>query len=106
MKFSTQAMVRGMTHFKDTVEGVAYDFTKMFVESELDTSKGAAMGSCTTPYEFGTSAEYLRMEKAGVSFPFMAALEMELVTTGKTTKQRILSCKPISVEKPASAVVK
>lgn len=102
MKFTTQAVVRGMKKFNDEVEGQRYDFTKLFIESDLDESKGTAKGQTCVEYEFGTSEEFDKMKN--YPFPFPATLEIELVTNGKTSKQRVLSVKPMKAD--AAAVVK
>lgn len=97
MQFQTQGKVTGATQFNDTVEGVTYDFTKLHIETSLDDSKGNAKGSATVAYEFGKSDEFKKMEH--LSFPFMADLTMELVTTGKVQKQRVVAMKPLAMVK-------
>jgi hypothetical protein len=93
MQFTTRAKVLGMKMFNDSLEGKTYDFTKLFVESELDESRGVAKGFTAVEYDFGSSQEFHKMKH--LSFPFSADLTIELVTTGKTSKQRILSMKPV-----------
>jgi hypothetical protein len=93
MQFTTRAKVLGMKMFNDTLEGKTYDFTKLFVESELDESRGVAKGFTAVEYDFSTSAEFQKMKH--LSFPFVADLTIELVTTGKTSKQRVLAMKPV-----------
>lgn len=99
MKFQTQAEVIGMKMFNDTMEGKTYNFTKLFIKSDLDESKGVAKGMTAVEYEFGTSDEFHKMKH--LPFPFMADLTMEIVTTGKATKQRVISMKPVKVVEPA-----
>lgn len=93
MKFETRGKVLGMKMFNDTMEGKVYDFTKLFIESELDESKGVAKGLTAVEYEFDTSAEFHKMKH--LTFPFMADLTIELVTTGKAQKQRVVAMKPV-----------
>lgn len=96
MQFQTQGKVTGMKMFNDTMEGKTYDFTKLFIESNLDESKGVAKGFATVEYEFGTSEEFHKMKH--LPFPFVADLTIELVTTGKAQKQRVIAMKPVKVE--------
>lgn len=96
MQFQTQAKVAGMKMFNDEVEGKRYDTTKLFIESNLDESKGVAKGFATVEYEFGTSAEFKKLQH--LSFPFIAELTIELVTTGKAQKQRVVAMKPVKAE--------
>lgn len=100
MQFNTQCKITGMKMFNDTMEGKTYDFTKLFIESNLDESKGVAKGFATVEYEFGTSEEFHKMKH--LPFPFMADLTIELVTTGKAQKQRVIAMKPVKLEQPAS----
>lgn len=96
MQFQTQGKVTGIKMFNDEMEGKKYDFTKLFIESNLDESKGVAKGFATVEYEFGTSEEFQKMKH--LSFPFIAELTIELVTTGKAQKQRVIAMKPVKAE--------
>lgn len=98
MQFNTQGKVCGMKMFNDTMEGKTYDFTKLFIESNLDESKGVAKGFATVEYEFGTSEEFHKMKH--LTFPFVADMVIELVTTGKAQKQRIIKMTPVKVDLP------
>jgi len=95
MKFTTKAKITGMKFFKDTVDGKAYDSTKLFIETDLDDSQGAAKGYASTEYPFDKSDEFHRL--AHLSFPFMAEVTIELVTNGKVQKQRVVAIKPEKV---------
>lgn len=95
MQFQTQGKVTGMKMFNDTMEGKEYNFTKLFIESNLDESKGVAKGFTSVEYEFGKSDEFEKMKH--LTFPFLADLTIELVTTGKAQKQRVIAMKPVQV---------
>ena len=97
MKFNTQAEVTGVKKFNDAVDGMHYDFTEVFIKTELDESRESAVGFATMPMKFGTSAEYEKLK--GHKFPFMADMTIELTTTGKTEKKMIISLKPIQAAK-------
>lgn len=93
MQFTTHGKVTGMKMFKDTVEGKAYDTTKLFIETDLDSSQGTALGYASSEYPFADSSEFMKLKH--MTFPFMADITIELVTTGKMQKQRVVSIKPI-----------
>ncbi len=94
MKFTTEIKVAGIKKSKGTLEnGNAYDSTKIYVETDLDDSKGTAKGCATVEYPFGTSAEYEKY--AHLTFPFLASATLEIVTTGKVQKTQLVELKPI-----------
>lgn len=104
MKFSSTIKVMGMKYSKGTMDnGQSYDSSKVFVETELDSSKDAAMGSACAEYLLGKADEYQKYKHLAESFPFMAVAEMEIVTNGKTQKTVINSLKPIDVVKQATS---
>lgn len=93
MKFTTRAKVLGMKMFKDQVEGKPYDTTKVYIETDLDSSTGMAVGYASQEMPFGTSDEYHKYKH--MTFPFMADVSIELVTTGKLQKQRVEALVPV-----------
>lgn len=96
MKFNSTIKVMGMKYSKGTMDnGQSYDSTKVFVETELDSSKDTAMGAACAEYGLGKADEYQKYKHLAGSFPFMAIAEMEIVTNGKTQKTVIHSLKPI-----------
>jgi hypothetical protein len=101
MQFQTKAKVLGAKCFKDTIDGQAFDSTTVFVEMQLDESKGTAKGYASQAMGWGTSEEFSKIKH--LPFPFDAELTVELVTSGKTQKQRIVGMKPVAVSKPAGA---
>lgn len=92
MQFTTNGKVTGMKMFKDTIEGKAYDNTKLFIETDLDSSQGTAIGYASSEYPFADSSEFHKLKH--MTFPFMAEITIELVTTGKVQKQRVVAIKP------------
>lgn len=97
MKFQTKAIVTGAKMFKDTIDGQSFDQTTLYVQMNLDESKGTSKGFATQPLGWGTSDEYHKIKH--LPFPFEAELEMELVTTGKQQKQRVVGLKPVAMAK-------
>lgn len=104
MKFISTIKVTGMKFSKGQMDnGQAFDSTKVFVETDLDSSKGTAMGTATAEYNLGKAEEYQKYAHLADSLPFMAAAEMEIVTNGKTQKTVIHSLKPVETAKAAVA---
>lgn len=100
MKFTSDVKVVGMKGSKGEFEGTRYDSTKVYVETSLDESKGTAKGVSTVEYSFGTAEEFEKFKH--LPFPFMAAADMEIVTTGKAQKTVMLGLKPKSQVKQAA----
>lgn len=104
MKFTSTIKVTGMKFSKGFMDnGQAFDSTKVFVETELDSSKDTAMGTACAEYGLGKAEEYQKYKHLADSFPFMAVAEMEIVTNGKTQKTVIHSLRPVEAAKSAAS---
>lgn len=101
MQVKSQLDVVGVKKFQGNIEGVAYDSTTVFVLMELDESRDAAKGKAAAEFKFGTSAEFDRL--AQMRFPFRADVELEITTTGKQTRQRLLSLSPVLASGPSAS---
>jgi len=97
----TQVEVVGAKCFQGNVEGVAYDSTTLYVKMELDDSRDTARGFATVDYKFGTSEEFDKLREQ--HFPFIADVEIELTTTGKADKKRLVSMVPAVRRSPAAS---
>jgi hypothetical protein len=97
MKFQTEVTVVGMRSSKGLYEGTAYDSTKVYAMTELDTSKGNAKGQSVAEYTFGDSTEFDKFKH--LPFPFKAVADMEIVSNGKTQKTVVVGIKPAAVAK-------
>lgn len=97
MQFQTKAKVMGASYFNDTIEGQKHDFTKVYLEMSLDESRGTAKGFASQTMNWGTSEEFQKIKH--LPFPFEAELTVELVTSGKVQKQRIVALKPLAMVK-------
>lgn len=96
MKFSTEIKVLGMKASKGEMDnGLKFDSTKVYVETQLDESKGNAKGFAVAEYTFGLSDEFEKFRR--LPFPFTASAEMELQTNGKTQKTVMLGLVPKGV---------
>lgn len=100
MKFTTKAIVTGAKMFKDTIDGQVFDQTTLYVQMGLDETKGTGKGFATQGLGWGSSDEYHKIKH--LPFPFEAEIDMELVTTGKIQKQRVVGLKPIAQVKGAA----
>lgn len=103
MKFKAPVVVKGLKRSKGEMEGTLYDFTTIFIEVDLDESTKNARGTATEPYKLGDSEMFATFDS--VPLPFNAVAEFEITTTGKVTKQKILSLVPtpsVSVSAPAA----
>lgn len=92
MRFTQLATVRGVKKSKGDFDGVAYDTTKVFIDTELDDSKGNARGVATVEHTIGTSAEYEKY--ISTDLPFKANMTFEMTTTGKATKVVVIGFVP------------
>jgi hypothetical protein len=95
-----RVQISGATFFNDSVEGVAYDNCKLYVETELDDTTGRAFGRGSVAYKGLTSAEFPALKAAFEAaqrrgLPFMADVEFKRVTNGKTQTTIIKSCSPL-----------
>lgn len=95
-----RVQISGATFFNDTVEGVAYDNCKVYVETDLDDTTGRAFGRGSVAYKGLTSAEfpalkaaYQAAERRGL--PFMADVEFKRVTNGKVQTTVITAIHPV-----------
>lgn len=101
MRFTTQIKVLGMKASKGTMEnGTAFDSTKVYVETELDESRGNAKGFAGVEYNFGLAEEFNKYKH--LTFPFIADATVEIVTTGKAQKTQLVDLRPIETAKKAA----
>lgn len=94
--------ITGMKASKGVLEnGTSYDSTKVYVQTRLDESKGNAKGFATAEYNFGDAATYDKYRH--LSFPLIAEVEYDTVTSGRMAKTIIVSCQPIKLDTPKAA---
>lgn len=100
MKFQSQVIVTGMKANKGKMDnGQEYDSTKVFVQTDLDASRGTAAGFASSEYTFGKSDAFERFKAH--AFPFTAVATFEMVTTGKMQKMQLLDIVPAPAPKAA-----
>lgn len=93
-----QATLTGAKFFKDTVDGNAYDSTKLYVLLGMDTSNGRCIGQSSAEYAFGTSDNYPKVADMLKSGPARVELFMEQVTSGKTIKTIVTDVKLLAAK--------
>jgi hypothetical protein len=102
MKFNTKLQVVGMKASKGTLEnGQAYDSTKVYALVDLDDSKGNAKGMAVAEYAFGTADQFNGFKH--LPFPFLADVELEMVSNGRTQKTIVHKVQPIERKGAATA---
>lgn len=100
MQFKTNARVMGASYFNDSIEGQQHDFTTIHVEMGLDESTGRAKGFAGQSMKWGDASNFAKIKH--LPFPFEAELTVELVTSGKVQKQRIVELRPLNATKAAA----
>lgn len=93
MNFQMPGQIVGVKKFSGMIEGKTFDYCRLIVSTPLDASQGNALGSSTTEYEYGASANFQHFRNA--QFPIDAVLDVEIVTTGKTQKLRVNGFQPV-----------
>lgn len=92
MQMKIEGIVMGVKRFSGNIDGKEFDYCRVIVSTPLDSSRGNALGSAATEYDFGQSANFDRFKTQ--QFPFDADLNVELVTNGKTQKLKLLDFRP------------
>ena len=93
MNIQLQGNIVGVKKFNGQIEGKNFDYCRLIVATPLDSSQGNALGSSTTEYDFGGSANFEQFRNA--QFPIEANLNVEIVTTGKTQKLKVIGFQPV-----------
>lgn len=98
MKFKSMVTVLGMKSSKGTLDdGQAYDSTKAYLLTDMDTSKGNALGKSAAEFKIGDSTEFLKYKH--LPFPFDATADMEIVSSGTRTQTVVHALVPVSDKK-------
>ena len=66
-------------------DGRHYDHVTLFALIPMDTSGGNAVGQGAAEFKWQDSRNLVQLQ--GRKFPFEATLELDLVSTGRSTKQ-------------------
>lgn len=91
MKFTTEATITGAKSYNNTIDGVAHNFTKLFVLTDLSDQSG--VGKATVEYKWGSSENIKKIQD--LDFPVNAKIQMEIVTTGSRQTTIIHEVTPV-----------
>lgn len=92
------ARVLGIKRSKGVMNdtGKAYDSTTLYIEFPFPSDSQDARGAVTQPMKYGTSDNYEKFNNQ--KLPFMAELEIENVTNGRSISQQLVSVVPMPKE--------
>lgn len=94
-----QATLTGAKFFNDTVDGNAYNTTKLYVLLGMDTSTGRAIGQASGEYTYGTSDNFPKVSEMLKAGPARVELTLEQVTSGKAIKTIVTDVKLLAQPK-------
>ena len=98
MKMQTTVTVVGMKSSKGTMDnGQAFDSTKAYVLTDLDSRKGNAKGQGAAEVNLGDSTEFEKFKH--LPFPFKAEADVEIVISGSSTRMLFSNLKPVAAAK-------
>ena len=98
MKITSRITIAGVKGSKGKLEnGQEYDSTKIYVQTDLDDSKGMGKGFSCVEYNFGTSEEFHKLKH--LTFPLVADAQLEIVTTGRQQRTIITNVQPVEITK-------
>jgi hypothetical protein len=104
MQMVAKATIRGAKMFKGSLDdGKAIDSGKLFVEVILKESDNA-FGMCTEPMKCKNSSVVESIKQ--LKFPFIAELDIEMVSGSKGMEQTVLAVRPVQAirdQAPAAA---
>lgn len=108
MQMVAKATIRGAKMYEGRMDdGKQIDSGKLFVEVILKESDNA-FGMCTEPMKCKNSAVVKTIKH--LKFPFIAELDIEMVSGSKGMEQTVLAVRPVQAIKdpvsPAAAPVK
>lgn len=88
-----QVVITGAKRSKGEMEGRPYDSTKVYVQTKMDTNNVDMVGFATSEYTWGKADNFAKL--SDLKFPLQAEIELELVTSGKSSKMIVIDVKPI-----------
>lgn len=88
-----QMIILGAKRSKGQMDnGTKYDSTKLYVQVQMEPKDGQVGFSCDD-YNWGDSSNFEKIKD--LKFPFVADVDIQLTTNGKTTKMAIFDLKPV-----------
>ncbi len=83
---NVKCVITGIKRFNGEVEGTRYDYTKVYVETDMNEGENSK-GTASAEYRIGDSAEYDRF--AHHVFPLEAECDITITTNGKRAEHRL-----------------
>ena len=92
--FTKQCPVKGVAFFNDKIDGEAIDSGSIFIEEELDDSKGRAKGYRTVEYKCADS----QLPRALIhnTFPVLCDVTFEITMTKRGQSITVADARPVS----------
>jgi len=98
-----QVIITGAKRSKGDIEGRPYDSTKIYVQTKMNSDNGEMIGFATSEYNWGLSDNFEKLR--GLKFPIHADIEMEIVTSGRSTKMIVTDVIPKAAPAAVSVTV-
>lgn len=92
MEMKAQATIRGAKMFKGDLDGKGIDSGKLFIEVALKASDNS-FGMCTEVLKCKDSSIVQGIKH--LSFPFLAELDIDLVSGSKGVDQTVMAVRPL-----------
>lgn len=88
-----ELIITGAKASSGEYEGRAYDSTKVYIQTRMDPNSGEMAGFATTEYNWGSSDNFKKIRDQ--KYPFKALVEIEMVTSGKNSKNIVVDIQPL-----------
>lgn len=79
-----KVLVCGAKRSKGVMDGKPYDSTKVYLQTDMDTSNENLIGFVTEEYKWGLSDNFDKIKD--IQTPFEAEAEFQLVNTGRQSR--------------------
>lgn len=93
MNQTIRGTILGMKKFVGNIDGKSYDMTKIFIQTQLDTSQGTAAGFATNELNAGDSQIFEQFKAS--KFPCDFDIDFQFVSNGKVMKQVVVGLRAI-----------
>lgn len=88
-----EMIITGAKSSSGEYEGRIYDSTKIYVQTRMNEQNGEMVGYATSEYNWGSSANFAKLKD--LDFPLKAKVELDIVTSGKSSKMVVLDVQPM-----------
>ncbi len=88
-----EMIITGAKSSKGEYEGRAFDSTKIYCQTKMNSEGGEMVGFATSEYNWGDSTNFSKIKH--LDFPLKAKVNVEIVTSGKNTKMVVTDVQPM-----------